>query len=62
MKIHFDDTNLLARMVGADNGVSPGEIEDAAPAALAALDAFERSCREGRYGFPDLPSQDQTLN
>ncbi len=55
-KIHFDDTNLLARMVGAANGLEPEEVETARPRAAAAVAGFRRIHEEGRKaGFPKLP-------
>ncbi len=57
MSIHFDETNLLAHMVGADDGLERPEIESARPAALDALASFRSACDEGRYGFPHLPFQ-----
>ncbi|MDX2151526.1 MAG: hypothetical protein SFV54_12385 [Bryobacteraceae bacterium] len=61
MNIQFDDTNLLARMVGEANGLTPSEIEAATPAAQAALAGFKKSSEDGLYGFPHLPFQSQVI-
>jgi glucose-6-phosphate isomerase len=56
MSIHFDETNLLAGMVGETHGLTPGEIRENSPKALEALRGFRARWEEGRYGFPDLPA------
>ena len=61
MSIHFDEKNLLAARVGEANGVSSGEINDATPAALDALSSFKKLSEQGRYGFPHLPFQKETV-
>ena len=55
MSIHYDPTNLAAAMAGSAHGITPDEVEKAAPRAAAALAGFRRSFEEGRYGFPALP-------
>jgi glucose-6-phosphate isomerase len=54
--IHFDDTNLRAHMVGNAHGLTPEEIEAAAPRALAALAGFRKLYETKAIGFPDLPN------
>jgi Glucose-6-phosphate isomerase len=61
MSIHFDDTNLLARMVGEAHGLTPDEIDQSKPVALEALESFRRACDEGLYGFPQLPFQSKGI-
>src|SRR3954449_3058897 len=61
MAIGFDYTNLLARMVGEQNGLTQNEISEAAPQARVALDGFRTSYAHGLYGFPDLPTQTETV-
>ncbi|HYP06277.1 MAG TPA: hypothetical protein VER03_08565, partial [Bryobacteraceae bacterium] len=61
MSIHFDEKNLLASRVGDANGITSGEINDATAAALDALSSFKKSSEEGRYGFPHLPFQKETI-
>mgnify|MGYP001265834749 CR=1 FL=1 len=56
MRIEFDEINLRADMVGAANGITSREIKEAAPQAKRALEGFRKSYEDGRYGFPDLPS------
>lgn len=55
MSIQYDPTNLSAALVGAAHGLTPEEIEKAAPRATEALEGFRRSFEAGRYGFPALP-------
>ena len=43
-------------MVGPENGITRQEIEDSTPAALAAVERFRDSWKQGLYGFPDLPA------
>ena len=57
MPIHFDEKNLTAAMVGDNNGVTPGELKKASQAALNAVASFRKQSDEGKYGFPELPSQ-----
>jgi len=59
--IHFDDTNLMARMVGRVDGLEPDEIEEvrgraeAAVAAFAAIAEQEAPDPDRKVGFPHLP-------
>lgn len=55
MSISFDPRNLLAPLVGSENGLSQAEIDGGKPAALAALQGFRAQWEAGTYGFPDLP-------
>ncbi len=57
MRIHFDETNLRAEMVGAKHGLTKAEIGKETPQAAAALRGFRKLVDEGRYGFPNLPFQ-----
>jgi glucose-6-phosphate isomerase len=61
MKIHFDDTNLFAEMVGEADGVTLQEFQRATPQAMEALQSFQNASEEGRYGFPHLPFQTQNI-
>lgn len=62
MRIHFDETNLLAHMVGEEHGITPAELQEAAPRAQEALRGFQKSSEEGKYGFPHLPFQHDLRN
>jgi len=59
--IHFDDTNLMARVVGPVDGLQPEEIEQTRSRAEAAVAAFaeiaeqEAPDPDKRVGFPHLP-------
>lgn len=55
MRIHFDETNLRAEMVGERNGLTRSEIRAHSSKALEALRAFKRASEDGLYGFPHLP-------
>jgi glucose-6-phosphate isomerase len=55
MAIVFDETNLLARMVGEADGITPQELSDAAPLAAQALAGVKELSATGVIGFPDLP-------
>jgi glucose-6-phosphate isomerase len=58
MRIHFDETNLLAGTVGR-HGLEPAEIREHKPRAVEALRAFRKAAvDENRYGFPSLPAND----
>jgi glucose-6-phosphate isomerase len=61
MAIGFDYTNLLADMIGEQNGLTKDEISQAEPQAKVALDGFRTSYAHGLYGFPDLPTQTETV-
>ena len=60
MRIEFDETNLLARMVGERDGLSASEINQDSSKALEALRAFQKTSEAGAQGFPDLPFQGET--
>ncbi len=60
MAIYFDETNLLAGMVGKADGVSAADIRRTSSKALAGLKNFRSLCDEGRYGFPALPFDETT--
>lgn len=62
MSIQYDPTNLSAALVGPAHGLSPEEIEKAAPRAVEALEGFRRSFEDGRYGFPSLPFDTQAIS
>jgi glucose-6-phosphate isomerase len=55
MRIHFDETNLHASMVGEAHGITPAEIKAHLPKAAAALKSFRKASDEQLYGFPALP-------
>ena len=57
MRIHFDEINLSAGMVGAANGLTHGEIKQHTAKALDALRSFRKSSEDGLYGFPHMPFQ-----
>lgn len=57
MKIQFDDTNLLASMVGESDGLTSSEIKQHTPKALEALRGFRTLSEKGQVGFPHLPFQ-----
>ncbi|MBI4874110.1 MAG: glucose-6-phosphate isomerase [Acidobacteria bacterium] len=61
MKIHFDDTNLRAAMIGDVHGLKSAEIKAGQPEALKALAGFQALVEEGRYGFPHQPFQTATI-
>ncbi len=54
MAIQFDSKNLLAEMVGEENGITKAELKQATPQALAAVDSSRKLYEQGLYGFPDL--------
>ncbi len=60
MRIQFDETNLLASMVGDAHGVTPAEWKaqlKRAPEVVAGLHAL---VDKGEVGFPHLPFQKET--
>ncbi|MSV29806.1 MAG: hypothetical protein EXQ52_13830, partial [Bryobacterales bacterium] len=61
MTIQFDDTNLLAGMVGEKHGLAAEELQRESAFAIEALRGFQRSCEEGKYGFPHLPFDQATI-
>jgi len=61
VRIQFDETNLLAEVVGKGNGISRAEAERSRGKALKALAGFRKLSEQGLYGFPHLPFQAQTI-
>lgn len=61
MRIHFDETNLLADVVGRGNGISRAEAERSRGKALKALRSFRKQSEQGLYGFPHLPFQNAVI-
>jgi len=61
MNIQFDETNLLAEMVGKANGVTRAEAGRAQSKAQKALAAFRKRSDAGLYGFPQLPFQSKVI-
>jgi glucose-6-phosphate isomerase len=57
VRIQFDETNLLAEVVGKGNGISRAEAERSRGKALKALASFRKQSDQGLYGFPHLPFQ-----
>jgi glucose-6-phosphate isomerase len=57
MAIHFDESNLLAAMVGEAHGITAAERKRGEADAAEALVSFKRSVDNGLYGFPHLPFQ-----
>lgn len=60
MAIGFDHNNLLAEMVG-EHGLTQDEIAAAVPDAVDALGRFRTAYAHGLHGFPDLPTQTETV-
>lgn len=59
-QIHFDYTNVLSDRVGPEHGLTQAELEAAAPAAAAGLEAvLARRTKDLRW--LDLPYQDEVL-
>jgi glucose-6-phosphate isomerase len=61
MNIQFDETNLLADMVGKAHGVTRAEVERAQSKAQKALAGFRKLSEAGLYGFPHLPFQSKVI-
>src|ERR1039457_1717649 len=61
MHIQFDEKNLLAEIVGKQNGVTRAEIHRAGPKALKALKSFRKQSEQGLYGFIHLPFQTKVV-
>jgi glucose-6-phosphate isomerase len=61
VRILFDETNLLAEVVGKGNGISRGEAERSRGKALKALAGFRKQSEAGLYGFPHLPFQTDVI-
>ena len=57
MKLNFDETNLLAGMVGERDGVTREEVKSGRTLAGGALKAFQKRSESGEIGFPHLPFQ-----
>lgn len=57
MLIQFDEKNLLAEVVGRNNGISRSEIERSQSKAVKALHSFQKQSESGAIGFPHLPFQ-----
>lgn len=62
MAIVFDETNLLARMVGEADGITPEELTAAEPLAAEALAGVKAQTESGLIGFPNLPKQTSLAN
>ena len=61
MRIEFDERNLMADMAGKEHGLSAAELRSGAPIAKKALSGFHKSWQKGLHGFPDLPTQAETI-
>ncbi|MCL4401236.1 MAG: glucose-6-phosphate isomerase [Acidobacteria bacterium] len=61
MTIQFDETNLLADMVGQASGVTRAEVKAQEKHAQEALGAFRKQSEAGLYGFPHLPFQTKLI-
>jgi glucose-6-phosphate isomerase len=61
VRIQFDETNLLAEVVGKGNGISRAEAERSRGKALKALKSFRKLSEQGLYGFPHLPFQNDVI-
>ena len=57
MRIQFDETNLLAEVIGKGHGISRAEAEGSRGDALKALASFRDQSDRKLYGFPHLPFQ-----
>jgi glucose-6-phosphate isomerase len=57
VKIQFDETNLLAEMVGENDGVSRAEVAGSTAMAADAMREFQKRSESGDVGFPHLPFQ-----
>lgn len=57
MKLSFDETNLLADMIGPSDGVTRAEVKDSAAMAADALNTFRKRSESAEIGFPHLPFQ-----
>lgn len=56
MPISFDETNLLARVVGQEHGLSAADLKDFEALGQRALQGFRALHASGAVGFPDLPA------
>jgi glucose-6-phosphate isomerase len=57
VRIQFDETNLLAEVVGKGNGISRAEADRSRGKALKALKSFRKQSEQKLYGFAHLPFQ-----
>jgi hypothetical protein len=62
MAIVFDESNLLAQMVGEADGITPEELSAAEPLAAQALAGVKALTESGAIGFPNLPKQTGVAN
>jgi glucose-6-phosphate isomerase len=62
MALHFDQTNLLAAMVGEQHGLTPADIEAGRPHAEKALAGVKAIFESGKQGFAGLPADTATIN
>ena len=62
MRIQFDETNLLAEIVGDNDGIGRAEIEGSRALADGALRAFQKRSESGEVGFPHLPFQTDLID
>lgn len=60
MNIQFDETNLLADVVGEESGIARSELDRNRDHALGALAGFRKQSERGLIGFPHLPFQTDT--
>src|ERR1035441_8798304 len=61
MHIQFDEKNLLAEMVGKQNGVTRAEIDRAGSNALKDLRSSRKQSERALYGFAPLPFQTKVV-
>jgi glucose-6-phosphate isomerase len=61
VRIQFDETNLLAEVVGKGNGISRAEADRSRGRALKALAGFRKQSEQGLYGFAHLPFQTDVI-
>jgi len=57
VKIQFDETNLLAEIVGENDGVTRAEVAGGRAMAADGLRDFQKRSESGEVGFPHLPFQ-----
>src|SRR5690242_14521675 len=60
MNIQFDETNLLADVVGEESGIARSGVNQNRDRILDALSGFRKQSESGRIGFPHLPFQTDT--
>lgn len=61
MRIRFDETNLLAAMVGERHGITAAEYKSQLRRGPEVVKAFRKLVDRGEVGFPLLPFQTATL-